>query len=146
MKIIYGTFFSGLVRGQILHTETGVSILDDSYECKFLYAQKHPDSLAGPIGEDLFNRMLQAKIGANQSLELPVDPKNKDSIMYTLRNIPVSDTALKKFGEITEYCTKNRKTMELTGNDRKWFMELVSEFPEYNKLRAMTFVPVEQKP
>jgi len=131
MKVFHTFSPSGSGDAQVLHTEMGVTILDDSYKCRYVYAQAIPNKPEGVIGKDVFRKGLEAKLARGERAVIQAIPGYDDSINYHVREIQISDAVKEALDKIAAYSRDNNKPRNLTEEDRVWVMELVSQIPEY---------------
>lgn len=146
MKFFHAQYWDGaLCNAQIIHSETGVSIIDDLFKFRqYIKAQYMEGKAEGPIRGDIFQQGLEKKLGFFKKKTL-VDkpPVNKrtdscgttagygENITYTVRNIKTPNSVDEALSTIANFCKEQMIPMILTVNDESWLHELQRLFPEY---------------
>lgn len=133
MKIMYGYFMSGLGHGQFLHTETGVTIIEDQVDAKYIYAQFVKGEPWGPVGKKLYNKVLKAQVEIGKSIDLAENETKYplDEFKYTVKNILVSAAVSGGLEKVTQHSIEKKKPLTPTTQDESWVRELLSMFPQF---------------
>ena len=134
MRVIYAIFPAGLSNGQLLHTETGVTILA---EHKYFSAQKIPEKISGILPDEDFQRALNIELGEAGRGTFPsrlayLDGKSPD---YVVREVDVSEAIGRGLAEAIRDSEQQKKPKVLTTKDKPWVLELISQFPEFKITR-----------
>ena len=132
MRIIYATFPAGLGGGQLLHTETGVTILADR---KYLHAQAVPGKKQGILPSEDFQRALSIELGLEKRGTFPskIDSPYLDGSLpdYVVQEVEISEAIRRGLEGVVTFCQEHEKPKVLTTEDKPWVLELSSYFPEF---------------